>query len=95
MKEPTWPIFADIGHLLAVRGEFIALEWQRAARTECDVRSNCYAGTSSTSACRSSTHVSPEGAGEELVDESATATVKELKITTRWKWSNMRLVAAR
>ena len=82
MKEPPGQTFAHIlGDLLAVRGEFIAcLEWQRAGqdrmRREIQSRRRHFFNKRVSLV----NYVSPEAAkGEEmLVDESATATVKQL-----------------
>ena len=82
MKEPPGQTFAHIlGDLLAVRGEFIAcLEWQRAGqdgmRREIQSRRRHFFNKRVSLI----NYVSPEAAkGEEmLVDESATATVKQL-----------------
>ena len=81
MKEPPGQTFAHIlGDLLAVPGEFIAcLEWQRAGqdrmRREIQSRRRHFFNKRVSLI----NYVSPEAKAEEmLVDESATATVKQL-----------------
>ncbi|HEX6314726.1 MAG TPA: hypothetical protein VFZ73_07700, partial [Gemmatimonadaceae bacterium] len=81
MKEPPAQTFAHIlGDLLAVPGEFIAcLEWQRAGqdrmRREIQTRRRHFFNKRVALI----NYVSPEAKAEEmLVDESATATVKQL-----------------
>ena len=81
MKEPPGQTFAHIlGDLIAVPGEFIAcLEWQRAGedrmRREIQSRPRHFFNKRVSLI----NYVSPEAKAEEmLVDESATATVKQL-----------------
>ena len=81
MKEPPGQTFAHIlGDLLAVPGEFIAcLEWQRAGqdRMRRDIQSRRRHFFNKRVSLIN--YVSPEAKAEEmLVDESATATVKQL-----------------
>ena len=81
MKEPPTQTFAHaLGDLVAVPGEFIAcLEWQRVAqdrmRRDINSRRRHYFNKRVSLV----NYVSPEARAEEmLVDESATATVKQL-----------------
>ena len=81
MKEPPAQTFAHmLGDLLDMPGEFIAcLEWQRLPGPRCAATSRRGAGTSSTSASRSSTTCHPRREPEDmLVDDSATAMVRQL-----------------
>ena len=81
MKEPPGQTFA---HILGDLSQFPvssspASNGSEPARTGCGETSSRAAATSSTSACRSSTTCHPRHRPEEmLVDESATATVKQL-----------------
>ena len=81
MKEPPTQTFADaLGDLVAVPGEFIAcLEWQRVAQDRMRRGINSRRRHYFNKRVSLVNYVSPDAKAEEmLVDESATATVKQL-----------------